>query len=50
VTVSDYNLIDKDDEEMLKEAIATVGPVAANIEAVAENFMFYKKGSYFYLD
>lgn len=43
-TCSGYNDIATGDEEALKEAVATVGPVSVAIDATEEKFMLYKEG------
>jgi hypothetical protein len=44
VSCSDFRLIEKGNEQNMKEVVASIGPVCVNIEATRENFMFYKQG------
>ena len=45
-TIHDYVDIPYNDEEALKSALATVGPVSIAIQAGLNDFMFYKDGVY----
>jgi hypothetical protein len=47
MTLSNYIDIEMGNEEMLKVAIATVGPVSVNIQASRLGFIFYKSGIFY---
>ncbi|KAF3692401.1 Cathepsin S [Channa argus] len=43
---SQYNFLPKGDEEALKEALATIGPISVAIDATRPTFTFYRSGVY----
>jgi cathepsin L len=45
--IMDHMEIQVGNEEALKQAVATIGPVAAGVDAKPRSFQFYKSG-YFY--
>lgn len=46
VQISGFKRIRKGDEDKLKEALATIGPISVSIDASSSNFDFYHKGIY----
>ncbi|XP_062279341.1 cathepsin S-like isoform X2 [Scomber scombrus] len=43
---SDYILLPRGDEEEMKQAVGTIGPVSVSIDAQQSSFQFYKSGVY----
>lgn len=46
-TCSGYIDIESGDEDALKQAVATIGPVSVAIDVTEDKFMFYKEGIFF---
>lgn len=47
VTITNYNRIAMGDEDRLKEAIATIGPISVSIDASHSSFHSYSSGVYY---
>ncbi|CAB3372230.1 Hypothetical predicted protein [Cloeon dipterum] len=49
IGATDFGLVDiqEGDEDKLKEAVATIGPVSVAIDAGTNSFMFYSEGVYY---